>query len=305
MTDAAGRPGPRFTIGVSLKMYFTHARTIAWATEVAEIAARHPATRDGLVDLFVVPSFPALVPVRAAIGDAPVRLGAQDLATEDLGAFTGEVSGVELAEIGCTLAEVGHAERRALFHEDDAVVAAKTAAALRNGVTPLLCVGEVAEASASLAALEVTQQIDAALADADGSGLSGAVVVAYEPVWAIGAPVPASSTHITAVVAAVEQHLAGLPGRVGSRVVYGGSAGPGLLTELGGAVRGLFLGRFAHEAAAVERILDEALALGGGDGAGAGTGADAGADAAGGADAGADARAAGAVPAASRTQASS
>ena len=262
MSDVVDSPSAvPFTIGVSLKMYFSHARSVAWAAEVADVARRHPAVRDGVVDLFVVPSFPAIVPVREALIGTGVRLGAQDLATHDSGPFTGEVSGAELAEIGCTLAEIGHAERRTLFHEDDAVVAAKTAAALRNGITPLLCVGEEAEASPAVAALEVSAQIDAALAAADDAGLEGPLLVAYEPVWAIGAPVPASRDHIAAVVAAVEERLAELPGRSGSRVIYGGSAGPGLLTDLGGDVRGLFLGRFAHDPAAVERILDEALAL--------------------------------------------
>lgn len=261
MNVLTGGTTAQFTIGVSLKMYFSHARTIAWATELATMASCHEATRDGLVDLFIVPTFPALVPVRAAIGDAPIRLGAQDLATHDAGAFTGEVSGLELAEIGCTLAEIGHAERRTLFQEDDAVIAAKTEAALRNGITPLLCVGEATEAPAALAALEVTDQVDAALSTASAAQLGGDIIVAYEPVWAIGAPTPAPSTHITAVIAAVEQHLATMPDRAGSRVIYGGSAGPGLLTELDGKVRGLFLGRFAHDPAAVERVLDEALAL--------------------------------------------
>jgi triosephosphate isomerase len=260
MSPAADR-APRFTVGVSLKMYFTHAQTIEWSTAVGELATRHPAVRSGLVELFVVPSFPALVPVREALAGAPVRLGAQDLASADSGAFTGEVSGVELAEIGCTLAEIGHAERRRLFFEDDAVVAAKTAAALRNGITPLLCVGEVEQTPPAVAALEVTSQIDSALADAQAAGLTGPLLVAYEPVWAIGAPEPAASEHIVAVVRAVDEHLAALPSHAGSRVIYGGSAGPGLLTALGGDVAGLFLGRFAHDVAAVETILDEALAL--------------------------------------------
>jgi len=254
-------PGPRFTIGVSLKMYFTHARTIAWATELAALAERHPAVRQGVVELFAVPTFPALVPVREALAGGPVRLGAQDVATDDSGAFTGEVSAVELAEIGVTLAEIGHAERRRLYAEDDAMVAAKTAAALRNGVTPLLCVGEPEQAPAAVAALEVASQVDSALEVARSAGTEGPLVVAYEPVWAIGAPQPAPVEHIAAVVAALEAHLAEQPGLAGSRVIYGGSAGPGLLTALGGTVGGLFLGRFAHDVAAVEQILDEALAL--------------------------------------------
>jgi triosephosphate isomerase len=246
-----------YTVGVSLKMYFGHARTVEWATAIGALARRHPAIELGLVELFIVPTFPSLVPVREALAGAPVRLGAQDLAWADEGAFTGEVSGVELAEIGCTLAEVGHAERRSLFHEDDEVIARKTAAALRNGLTPLLCVGEEAESSPALAALEVTEQIKAALA---ASG-SGPVVVAYEPQWAIGAPAPASPDYIAAVVAELESFVLTLDGREGSRVIYGGSAGPGLLTDLGGAVKGLFLGRFAHDPGAVATILDEVLVL--------------------------------------------
>jgi len=254
---------PGFTVGVSLKMYFGHARTLEWATAIAEIARRHPAVTSGIVDLFVVPTFPSIIPVREILAGTGVRVGAQDLATDDTGAFTGEVSGIELAEIGCTLAEVGHAERRALFHEDDAVIAAKTAAALRNGITPLLCVGEESEAPAAIAALEVVSQVESALSASDSSGLTGPIVVAYEPQWAIGAPEPASAAHIVAVVTQLEQFVAGLTGRDGSRVIYGGSAGPGLLTSLGGDVRGLFLGRFAHDPSAVERILDEALTLSG------------------------------------------
>lgn len=254
-----GQPAAPFTVGVSLKMYFGHARTVAWATAIGDLARSHSAVADGLVDLFVVPTFPALVPVREALAGSRVRLGAQDLAWADEGAFTGEVSGVELAEIGCTLAEVGHAERRALFHEDDEVIAGKTAAALRNGLTPLLCVGEEAEASPAIAALEVVSQLDAALTAS--ASLEGPLLVAYEPQWAIGAPTPAPVSHITAVVAELENYLGAMSGRAGSRVVYGGSAGPGLLTSLGGAVSGLFLGRFAHDPAAVASILDEVVAM--------------------------------------------
>lgn len=246
-----------FVVGVSLKMYFGHARTLEWAAAVAEIARHHPAVQGGLVELFVTPTFPALVPVRSILADTPVQLGAQDIAWADDGAFTGEVSGVELAEVGCTLAEVGHAERRSLFHEGDDVVAKKTAAAVRNGLTPLLCVGETAKLPPAEAALEVTRQIRAALADSS----PGPVLVAYEPQWAIGAPAPASPAYIADVVSRLEAHLAPLEGRANSRVIYGGSARPGLLTALDGRVKGLFLGRFAHDPAAVALILDELLLL--------------------------------------------
>ncbi|GAB2889925.1 triose-phosphate isomerase family protein [Streptomyces mayteni] len=249
-------PAPAVTIGVSLKMYFGHHQTLNWSRRTAAIATRHPAVTTGLAELFVLPSFPALVPVASIVAGSGVRVGAQDLAAEDAGPYTGEVSGAHLKEIGCAYAEVGHAERRRLFGEGDTVVAAKTAAALRNGLTPVLCVGELNQADPADAATRTVAELARLL-----SGLTGPVVVAYEPQWAIGAPQPASTAHIRTVCAALSDWLAGQPAHAGSRVIYGGSAGPGLLADLGTDAGGLFLGRFAHDPAAVARILDEALAL--------------------------------------------
>lgn len=249
------------TIGVSLKMYFSHARTLEWTAAVVDLARRHSAVRSGAVELFVVPTFPSLVPVRAVIGDAPVLLGAQDLAWADAGAFTGEVSGVELREIGVDLVEIGHAERRSLFHETDDEVAGKVYAAFRNRLRPLICVGESTRSSAASAVAEVTAQLDRFLATATADRIVGRVVVAYEPVWAIGAPTPAPEEHIVEVLAGVESYFEGRPELVGSVAIYGGSAGPGLLTRGRGRIGGLFLGRFAHDPAAMATILDEVAAL--------------------------------------------
>ncbi|WP_022907513.1 triose-phosphate isomerase family protein, partial [Curtobacterium sp. B18] len=272
------------TIGVSLKMYFSHARTLEWAAAVADIARTHPAVQSGAVELFVVPTFPALVPVRAVIGDAPVTLGAQDLAWADSGAFTGEVSGAELREIGVDLVEIAHAERRSLFHETDEEVAGKVHAAFRNHLRPLICVGEttlptgsaatslrklrdasapagVGPASSQTAVADVTAQLDRFLATATADGLAGPIIAAYEPVWAIGAPAPAPDEHIVAVLAGIEEHLAARPDLAGSVAIYGGSAGPGLLTRGQGRIGGLFLGRFAHDPGAIRTILDEAAQL--------------------------------------------
>ncbi|OII05458.1 triose-phosphate isomerase family protein [Curtobacterium sp. MCBA15_008] len=248
-------------IGVSLKMYFSHARTLEWAAAVADIARTHPAVRSGAVELFVIPTFPALVPVREAIGEAPVTLGAQDLAWADSGAFTGEVSGAELREIGVDLVEIAHAERRDLFHETDDEIAGKVHAAFRNHLRPLICVGETSRASSPEAVADVTAQLDRFLATATADGLAGPIIAAYEPVWAIGAPAPAPDEHIVAVLDGIEQHLATLPELAGSVAVYGGSAGPGLLTRGQGRIGGLFLGRFAHDPEAIRTILDEAHAL--------------------------------------------
>ena len=108
---------------------------------------------------------------------------------------------------------------------------------------------------------EVTAQLDRSTATATAEGIVGPVIVAYEPVWAIGAPQPAPDEHIVAVLAGIEQHLATRPELDGSVVIYGGSAGPGLLTRGAGRIGGLFLGRFAHDPEAVRTILDEAHAL--------------------------------------------
>ncbi|MET4638436.1 triose-phosphate isomerase family protein [Mycetocola sp. 2940] len=246
-------------VGVSLKMYFGHARAREWFAQVAELARENESVRNGAVELFVIPSFVAIPAAIEALAGTPVVVGAQDLFWEDDGAYTGEVSGAELAELGVGVVEVGHAERRRIFGEDDEIVAAKTTAALRNGIAPVLCIGETLRSKPDAAAREVIQQLHSAL---DGAP-AGRVHVAYEPVWAIGAPEPAPAEHIIAVARALRTAVDALPGRDGSSVIYGGSAGPGLLTALGGSVDGLFLGRFAHDPAALASVLDEAATLAG------------------------------------------
>ncbi|MET2718390.1 MULTISPECIES: triose-phosphate isomerase family protein [Streptomyces] len=243
---------PPVLLGVSLKMYFGHHRTLRWAEQVGRLAARHPVTTSGAARLFVLPAFPAIVPVAAVLEGTGVAVGAQDIATEDSGPYTGEVGGPSLAEIGCAYAEVGHAERRRLYGEGDTVVAAKTAAALRNGLTPVLCVGERDRVAPDEAARRTVAETERLL-----YGLTGPVTVAYEPQWAIGAPEPASAEHITTVCAGLRGWLDAQPQHAGSTVIYGGSAGPGLLGRIAPAAGGLFLGRFAHDVAAIETILDE------------------------------------------------
>ncbi|AYL38534.1 triose-phosphate isomerase family protein [Streptomyces fungicidicus] len=247
-----GPARPPVLLGVSLKMYFGHHETLNWARRIAALAAGHPAVTSGAARLFVLPSFPALVPAAGILAPYGVALGAQDIATEDTGPYTGEVGGPALKEIGCHYAEVGHAERRRLYGEGDTVVAAKTAAALRNRLTPVLCVGERDRGTPGEAAARTVAEA-ARLLD----GLDGTVVLAYEPQWAIGAPEPASAEHIAAVCGALRTWLDDRPRHAGSAVIYGGSAGPGLLTRLAGSADGLFLGRFAHDPANVGAILDE------------------------------------------------
>lgn len=248
---------PPVTVGVSLKMYFGHTRALAWFDDVAARVRAVPAVADGSIRFFVIPTYPQLIAAGAAFAGTGVQIGAQDVATEDAGAYTGEVSAVELAEIGVGLAEIGHAERRRLFGETDEITARKASASLRNGLTPVVCIGETDRLEPAEAARVVVEQLHDNLAGAPG----GAVVVAYEPVWAIGAPEPAPVAHISAVTTALRDAIEADPSRDGSAVIYGGSAGPGLLTELGDTVDGLFLGRFAHDPDNLVAVLEEAVAL--------------------------------------------
>jgi triosephosphate isomerase len=245
-------------LGVSLKMYFSPRRTVEWCTAVAELARRHRAVSSGAASLFVLPAFSSLTAAIDIFADTAVSVGAQDLFWEDRGPYTGEVSGTDLRDLGCSYVEVGHAERRYLLGEDDAAVNRKLAAAARNSLTPVLCIGEHEIGSPEEAAATCIRQLEAAL---DGVDDASPLVVAYEPNWAIGAEHSASADHVAAVSGRLRDWLRTRPGFKASRVIYGGSAGPGLLETLGGSVDGLFLGRFAHDPAALELVLDEALAL--------------------------------------------
>lgn len=128
-----------------------------------------------------------------------MHVGGQDLHEADDGPFTGEVSVRTLCELGCTHAEVGHAERRRLFGEDDSVVARKTAAALRHGLVPVLCVGEPDRVPPAAAATRCTDEVDRLLSQARADAVLGPLTVAYEPHWAIGADQPAPVPHIAEV----------------------------------------------------------------------------------------------------------
>lgn len=248
-------------LGVSLKMYLDHAATLRWVRDVVAIASNATAVADGGVEVFVLPTFVSIPAVSDLTRDTPVDHGAQDLAWADQGAFTGEVSGRDLAGFGCRYVEVGHAERRRLFGEDDAIVAQKLAAAVRHGLVPILCVGEPARQDSATAIDFCVEQVRSALAGVGASGFAE-LIIAYEPVWAIGADKPAGVDHVRTVCAGIRAGVIDDHRLSSVRVIYGGSAGPGLLTELGrDGVDGLFLGRFAHDPRALSIMIDEASAL--------------------------------------------
>lgn len=249
------------TLGVSLKLYLDIPRTLNWAKAIGEIARRHTAVRQNLLRLFVLPSLPALHPTLEVLEGSGVLVGAQDLYWEDRGPYTGAVSGADLRQVGCSYVEIGHAERRTLFGEDDRIVRKKLAAALRNDLTPILCVGETGRGTATEAAIATVTQLQSALEAVDYDAPIKDLIVAYEPMWAIGAERPAPSDAVKEVSMALQDALSGDP-RIGkASVIYGGSAQPGVLRALGGRVDGLFLGRFAHDPWQFEQVVEEAEGL--------------------------------------------
>ncbi|MGW7244923.1 triose-phosphate isomerase family protein [Streptomyces decoyicus] len=247
--------GPRPVIGVSLKLYFGLARTRAWLAEVAALDATLAALPRP-VDLFVLPSFPALADARELLGATGIAFGAQNVHWADTGAFTGEVSAGMLAEAGARYVEVGHAERRRYFGETDEAVAAKTRAATRAGLIPVICAGERRAGELGTAVDETLTQVRAALA---GAAPGSEVVIAYEPVWAIGAREAAPARHVRTVAGAIRDALRDHD--VHGRLIYGGTAGPGTYGELADAVDGLFLGRLAHDTEGLRTVLEEIAAV--------------------------------------------
>ena len=179
-------------------------------------------------DVVVIPPFTDLRSVQTLVeGDRlRIKYGAQDISAHDKGAYTGEISGAMLAKLDCTYVVVGHSERREYHAEDDSVVNAKAKAALRHGLTPIVCVGEGLEVrKAGGHVPHCVQQIDGSLAGLSADEMRK-VVIAYEPVWAIGTGEVATPEDAQEVCAAIRDRLAETwSGDVadGVRVLYGGS----------------------------------------------------------------------------------
>ncbi|ASJ72302.1 triose-phosphate isomerase [Granulosicoccus antarcticus] len=178
-----------------------------------------------VVEVLICPTSVHLADVLGVVGNSPVHLGAQNCSDAISGAFTGEVSAEMLVEFGCEYVILGHSERRAMFHEDSALVAAKCLTVQKAGLTPILCVGETLEQREAGQVEEVIAgQLDALL-DAGGVDSFRQLVVAYEPVWAIGTGKTASPEEAQAVHALIRERISSHDAAIGEalRVLYGGS----------------------------------------------------------------------------------
>lgn len=197
---------------------------------VAELIAAIRAGMSGLdeVDIAVCPPFPYLADAGAALRGSALLLGAQNVADQDAGAYTGEVSAAMLAEFGCRLVLVGHSERRQLYGESDELVARRFAAARRTGLVPVLCVGEtLEEREQGSTERVVARQLNAVFALLGDQAFREAIV-AYEPVWAIGTGRTATPEQAQVVHAYIRQLVAARDpdGAARLRILYGGSVKP-------------------------------------------------------------------------------
>jgi triosephosphate isomerase (TIM) len=259
---------PRYLVGISSKAYFSHAQTITYVHQLLDL----PPTDASVLQVFFIPSFPAvsttslIMQQRQGVhlaqqngsGAAPLNLllGAQECHFAPAGAHTGSVPASELAEIGCSLVELGHAERRRPpLRESDALIAAKAKMAVAAGLVPLVCIGERNHSDDPEDAMrEIRPQLDSIL---QAIGQDVHLILGYEPVWAIGQKEPAPAEYVCQVVNRIKDAT---KERIGeTRILYGGSAKPGIWRELKKSADGLFLGRFAHDVEALRKILGEMM----------------------------------------------
>jgi triosephosphate isomerase len=207
------------------KMNLNHLEAIG---VTQKLAFALPGKYYDVVDVAVLPPFTDLRSVQTLVDadSMPITYGGQDLSPEDSGAFTGDVSGIMLARLGCTWVVVGHSERRTIHGEDDELVNRKVHAALRHGLTPILCLGEgeeVRDAGGHVG--HCTGQLDGALKGLSADDVAK-VVVAYEPVWAIGTGKTAGVGDAQEVCHALRERLREVHGNAvadGVRILYGGS----------------------------------------------------------------------------------
>jgi L-erythrulose 1-phosphate isomerase len=245
----------RILLGTGWKMNKTVREAVEYAGRASELLSGIVGLEE--IQLFVVPPFTAIDAVKRASGGR-FWVGAQNMHWAESGAFTGEISAPMLQELGVDLVELGHAERRRYFNETDQDIQKKVDMALQYGLRPLLCVGEESEEKAFGVGKEaVAQQLKIAFRNVPARSASR-LIVAYEPVWAIGERAAASVEHVRAMNAHIRELLDELFGAEGASVpvIYGGSVDadncPELLVE--GRCDGLFVGRAAWSAEGFARL---------------------------------------------------
>jgi L-erythrulose 1-phosphate isomerase len=237
---------PLAWIGTSWKMN----KTLAEAKVFAEVLAKSDAARDERIQRFVIPPFTATRQVKEILASTSVKVGAQNMHWADQGAWTGEISPLMLKDCNLDLVELGHSERREHFGETDETVGLKVEAAVRHGLVPLICIGETLEDRESGRADEVLErEVKGALGRLSTEQRKATILLAYEPVWAIGENgIPATAAYADARQREIIKVAQSVLGR---RVpcLYGGSVNPGNCAGLIACphIDGLFIGRSAWQ----------------------------------------------------------
>ncbi|MEP3046143.1 MAG: triose-phosphate isomerase [Roseibium sp.] len=250
----------QFWVGTSWKMN----KTLAEAESFAHALVSADTARDACIQRFVIPPFTMVREVKNLLAQSSVKVGAQNMHWANAGAWTGEVSPLMLKDCGLDIVELGHSERREHFGETDETVGLKVEAAVRHQLTPLICIGEtLAEREAGRAQEVLRTQVVSALGRLNEDQKAADILLAYEPVWAIGENgIPATSDYADARHAEIIDVARGILGRP-VPCLYGGSVNPGNCQELiqCAHIDGLFIGRSAWDVSGYLDILSRCSAV--------------------------------------------
>ncbi len=238
----------RTIIGTSWKM---HKNKIEEVNDFCDTLIENQTSLEG-VDVFVLPSFALLAQVQQQLSGSTIGLGAQNMAHVDYGPFTGEVSICSLLQFGCSYVELGHAERRSLFNESDEMINEKTKLALKNNIKPIVCVGETKqEKDSNIGDDVIKHQVSEACKNILKEDVTN-VIIAYEPVWAIGQQVGADADYVQKQHRLIRDHIQLLYDEKvaqDTHIIYGGSVSEDNAASFmkKNDVDGLFIGRFGLE----------------------------------------------------------
>jgi len=245
------------------KMNKTPSEARVWFAEFLEANPGYAEGAETAIEVAILPSFP-IVPVAAEqLAGSSVFYGGQDVSAHESGAFTGEVSASQLADLGSTYVIVGHSERRSYWSESDELVAAKAVTAMKHGLKPILCVGEKLEIREAGKAIEFTlEQLSGSLAGVELEN-GDELVIAYEPVWAIGTGKTASAADAEEMAAAIRAFIGKRYGDAVAekiRILYGGSMKPANTAEImaGPNVDGGLVGGASLQVDSFSQMISEA-----------------------------------------------
>lgn len=247
----------KFMIGTNWKMMKTLQEGREYTNQLASISNQ---LNHKKMELFIIPSFTMLSSIEQEVKHTNIKLGAQNMHWEERGAYTGEISPLMLKEVGVQIVELGHSERRIYFNENDEDINKKVHAALKYDLRPLICIGENLLEKENKISIEVlSKQIKVALKNVGNDHLEN-IIVAYEPVWAIGEKgVPANGDYVSFIHNNIRNIMIDLYGQKGNdiKLLYGGSINRDNYVDYFKIenVNGLFIGRAAWDITTFKTIL--------------------------------------------------